>query len=112
MKNVNEILVNVVYRDKDLRPIYTKTYELGEYASVIRADLQSLVGDVETLGYIANDNQPKEEWSDESFALFNRIKHKLLDKAGEIGRLTSNITVRTSEPMAEYLGQLLDGEDD
>ena len=112
MKNVQEILVRVTFRDKDLKPTYTKTYTLPEYAEAMRADLQSLVGEVETLGYLANKNKPKEEWSDESFALFTRIKHKLLDKAGEIGRLTSNMTLRTREPLSTYMARLLDEEDE
>ena len=112
MKNAQEILVRVTFRDKDLKPTYTKTYTLPEYAESMRADLQSLVGEVETLGYIANKNKPKEEWSDESFALFTRIKHKLLDKAGEIGRLTSNMTLRTREPLSNYMARLLNEEDE
>ena len=112
MKDVQEILVRVTFRDKDLKPTYTKTYTLPEYAEAMRTDLQSLVGEVETLGYIANGNKPKEEWSDESFALFTRIKHKLLDKAGEIGRLTPNMTLRTREPLSNYMARLLDGEDE
>lgn len=112
MKDMQEIMVRVTYRDKDLQPTYTKTYTLPEYVDSIRSDLQSLVGDVETLGYIANRNKPKEEWSDDSFAVFTRVKHKLLDKAGEIGRLTSNITLRTREPLSNYMARILDGEDD
>lgn len=112
MKNAQEILVRVTFRDKDLKPTYTKTYTLPEYSEAMRADLQSLVGEVETLGYIANKNKPKEEWSDESFALFTRIKHKLLDKAGEIGRLTSNMTLRTREPLSNYMARLLNEEDE
>lgn len=107
-----EICVRVTYRDKDLQPTYTKTYTLNEYAENMRSDLQGLVGDVETLGYIANKNKPKEEWSDDSFAIFSRIKHKLLDKAGEIGRIPSNIVLRNSAPMSEYMARILDGEDD
>ena len=112
MKDVNEIFVKIIYRDKDLQPTYTRTYTLAEYADAIRSDLQSLVGEVETLGYLANDNKPKEEWSDESFAVFSRTKHKLLDKAGEIGRLPSNLQLRTREPLSDYMARLLNGEDE
>jgi len=112
MKEVQDIIVQITYRDKMLRPIYTKAYSLQEYADAVRADLQGLVGEVETLGYIANNNKPKDEWDDESFEVFSRIKHKLLDKAGEIGRLPSNMTLRTREPLANYMARLLDGEDD
>lgn len=99
--------MRVVYRDKDLQPTYTKTYSIEEYANAMRSDLQNLVSDVETLGYIANDNKPKDEWSDESFAMFSRIKHKLLDKAGEIGRLPSNMKVRSTEPLSNYMARVL-----
>lgn len=112
MKDVQEINVRVTYRDKNLQPTYTKTYTLTEYAETMRSDLQGLVGEVETLGYIANGNKPKEEWSDESFAIFSRIKHKLLDKAGEIERLPSNMILRASEPLSNYVARLLNGEDE
>ena len=112
MKDVKELCVRITYRDKDLQPTYTKTYSIGEYADNMRADLQGLVGEVETLGYLANGNKPKEEWTDESFSMFSRIKHKLLDKAGEIGRLTSNLVLKTSEPLSDYVARILGGEDD
>ena len=112
MSNVSEIVVRVTYRDKDLRPTYTKTYTLPEYVESIKNDLQGLVGDVETLGYIANNNKPKEEWSDDSFDSFMRIKHKLLDKAGEIGRLPVNLVMRKSEPLSDYMARVLNGESD
>ena len=112
MKEYDELSVRIVYRDRELQPTYTKTYSIGEYADAMRMDLQGLIGDIETLGYIANDNKPKEEWSDESFAVFSRIKHKLLDKAGEIGRLPSNLIMRHTEPMSEYVARILDGEED
>lgn len=112
MKNIQEIIVRVTYRDKDLRPTYTRTYTLPEYAESMRSDLQGLVGEVETLGYLANGNKPKEEWSDESFAAFTRIKHKLLDKAGEIGRLPSNMMQMKREPLSDYVARILNGEED
>lgn len=112
MSDVKDIAVRVTYRDKDLQPTYTKTYTLQDYAEAMRSDLQSLVGEVETLGYIANGGKPKEEWSDESFAVFTRVKHKLLDKAGEIGRLTSNLIMRTREPLTNYMARLLNEEGD
>jgi len=57
---------------------------------MVRADLLRLITDVEDLVYQANGNKPKNEWTDESWAAFCRIKHKLLDKAGDIGRLPDN----------------------
>lgn len=112
MRSIQEIFVTVTYRDKDLRPTYTRTYTLPEYADSIRSDLQQLVGEVETLGYLANGNKPKEEWSDESFAAFTRIKHKLLDKAGEIGRLPANMKQLKREPLSDYVARIMNGEED
>jgi len=44
--------------------------------------------------YAMNGNKQKADWSDESWSAFCRIKHKLLDKAGDIGRLPETIFVR------------------
>lgn len=58
---------------------------------MLRADLLRLVTDVEDLAYLACDNRDKSEWPDDIWAAFCKIKHKLLDKAGDIGRLPENI---------------------
>ena len=112
MMDIQELGVRVTYKDRELRPIYTKTYSLAEYTDMLRADLLRLVTDVENLCYVANENKSKAEWSDETFEEFSRIKHKLLDKAGDIGRLPSNIVLRTNEPLNEFMARLLnEGED-
>ena len=74
---------------------------------MLRQDLLRLITDVENLCYIANENKSKADWSDQTFEEFSRIKHKLLDKAGDIGRLPENITLRTSEPLNEYVARML-----
>ena len=112
MRDIQEIGVKVTYKDKDMRPTYTKTYPLCEYTDMLRQDLHRLISDVENLCYIANDNQAKEDWSDQTFEEFSRIKHKLLDKAGEIGRLPQNIVIRTNEPLNEYVARILNEGDD
>ena len=112
MRDIQEIGVKVTYKDKELRPIYTKTYSLSEYTDMLRADLLRIVTDVENLCYAANNNLPKEDWDDGTYEEFNKIKHKLLDKAGDIGRLPSNIVLRTSEPLSEFMANLIDGKDD
>lgn len=53
--------------------------------------------DVEDLVYAINGNMPKELWNQETLGLFNRIRHKLLDKAGEIERLPKNMRLRQNE---------------
>lgn len=99
--------VKVVYRNKEMEPVYTKTYSLDEYVDMVKTDLLRLVTDVEDLCYAANNNKPKEEWSDKTFSAFNKIKHKLLDKAGDIGRLPDNITELKTESLTNFVARIL-----
>ena len=105
MENGTRLGVRVVYRNRDLKPTYTKTYSLEEYTDQLKIDLQHIVSDVESLCYAANGNKDKEEWSDETFSAFNLIKHKLLDKAGDIGRIPENLTVK--EPLSNFVARIL-----
>ena len=102
-----KIGVQIVYRNKNMEPVYSKTYTLEEYTEMLKADLLRLVTDVEDLCYAANANKPKEEWSDATFSAFNKIKHKLLDKAGDIGRLPGNITELTTESLTNFVARIL-----
>lgn len=88
-------------------PVYTKTYSLEEYTEMLRTDMLRLVTDVEDLCYAANNNKPKDEWSDTTFEAFNKIKHKLLDKAGDIGRLPINITELKTESLTDFVARVL-----
>lgn len=99
--------VQVIYRNKEMEPVYTKTYTLKEYTDMLRVDLLRLVTDVEELCYAVNGNKDKEEWSDETFDAFNKIKHKLLDKAGDIGRLPENITEIKKETLTDFVARII-----
>ena len=44
------------------------------------------------------------DWSDESWSRFNAIRHKMLDKAGDIGRLAETLRI------VEQRGENGDGE--
>ncbi len=88
---MDELKVKVVYRDRDLNPTSEKTYLLRDYTDMLKMDILRAVTDVEDLVYITNGNKPKEEWSDDTWTAFQRIRHKLLDKAGSIGRLPNDI---------------------
>lgn len=83
--------VKVAYRNAKLELVAERVYSLEDYASMIKTDLLHLISDVEDLCYAANGNRVKEEWTDETWSSFCKIKHKILDKAGEIGRLPMNI---------------------
>ena len=58
---------------------------------MISMDLKRVISDIEDMVYACTSNLSKEEWPAEVLCDFNRVKHKLLDKAGEIGRLPGNI---------------------
>lgn len=88
MRDMN---VRVDYRNERMEVVSEKTYSLSDYTAMLKTDLMRIIGDVEDLCYAVNDNRCKGEWSDESWTAFCRIKHKLLDKAGDIGRLPENI---------------------
>lgn len=60
---------------------------------MLKLDLFRLISDVEDLVYVMNGYRPRAEWTDESWARFNAIRHKMLDKAGDIGRLHENLRI-------------------
>ena len=109
MTNPCELGVRVVYRNKNMEQTYSRVYSLTEYTEMLRADLLRLVTDVEDLCYAVNQNKPKEEWSDETFAGFSKIKHKLLDKAGDIGRIPENLTIK--ESLSNFVARMLEEEE-
>lgn len=104
-----KIGVRVTYRNRNLDSVYSRIFELKEYTEQMRSDLQGLVSDVETLCYDMNDGKPIEEWTEESFRAFNKIKHKLLDKAGDIGRLPDNMVEIKGEPepLNDFVARIL-----
>lgn len=107
MDNRSRLGVRVVYRNRNMESTYTKTYSLEQYTEMLKIDLQRIVSDVESLCYAANGNKEKEEWSDETFSAFNLIKHKLLDKAGDVGRIPENIMEIRTEPMSNFVARVL-----
>ena len=104
---VDDLVVKVTYLDASLKPRYCKTYPLREYTDQLQEDLRRVITDVEDLCYLANDNKEKDEWSDATFSLFNKIKHKLLDKAGDIGRLPSNLDTVDHETLTGFVARIL-----
>lgn len=107
--NSDNICVKVTYRNKDLNPTYSRVYSIEEYTDMLKTDLLKLITDVENLCYVANDNKPKEEWSDETFSGFCLIKHKLLDKAGDVGRIPENIIYK--ESLSNFVARIIDKEE-
>ena len=106
----DDIDVRIVYRDRERNPVCARTYTLREYTEMLRADLLRVITDVEDMCYAANRNKPKEDWSDETFSGFNKIKHKILDKAGDIGRLPDSLCERDREtvPLTDFVAGMIE----
>ena len=88
---MQDIGVKITYRNEKMEPIYEEMYGLNDYTDMLRLDLLRLITDVEDLVYEMNGQKSKEEWTDASYTAFCKIRHKLLDKAGEIGRMPENM---------------------
>ena len=88
MENIG---VNISYKNSKQETVCNKTYTLEEYTALMHADQLRLISDVEDMAYKLNQGKPKSEWTDDSWASFCCIKHKLLYKAGEIERLPQNL---------------------
>lgn len=86
-----DLKVRVAYRNKKMETVQECEYDLKDYLDVMSMDMKRLISDVEDLAYIANGGAFKDEWSDEEILAFNKVKHKLLDKAGELSRLYGNL---------------------
>ena len=104
-----ELGVKITYLNKNLDPVYEKSYLLGDYTEMLRSDLLRLISDVEDLVYIATGNKPKDDWPDELWSSFHKIKHKILDKAGDIGRLPNNIfeTGNETRTLSEFVAEIV-----
>lgn len=94
-----DLRVKVEYKNREMQPVFVQDCTLCEYTDMLRVDLMRLISDVENVLYIANSGVDKRDWPDEQMRAFLRIKHKLLDKAGEIGRLPENIYEDEDEPL-------------
>lgn len=95
--DTEDIRVRVEYKNRDMKTWSVREYELRDYTDMIRLDLLRLIGDVEDACEAATGETSKEDWPDAVMEAFLHIKHKLLDKAGEIGRLPDNIIIDDDE---------------
>lgn len=86
-----KLCVKIIYRNGMMEPVYEKEYEFTDYCDMQREDLLRLITDVEDMVYTASGGKPKEAWDDRTWEVFCKVKHKLQDKAGDIGRLPQNM---------------------
>lgn len=86
-----KLRARIQYKNKELRTVCDCEYSLKDYTDMLSLDLKRIISDVEDLVYGMNGNLPKDEWRESDLLAFNKIKHKILDKAGEVERLPDNI---------------------
>lgn len=82
-----DLKAKVQYKNRKQQVVHEVEYALPDYTDVLSMDMKRIISDVEDLIYTLNNNAPKEEWSTETLLQFDKIKRKLLDKAGELSRL-------------------------
>lgn len=102
-----DIRVRVEYKNRDMKTWSVREYELRDYTDMLRLDLLRLIGDVESVAEAATGTVVKEDWPDDVARLFLYVKHKLLDKAGEIGRLPDNLIIDDEEEVHGALGLMM-----
>lgn len=87
---MNDLKVHIAYRNSEGHVVNDRLYNLGDYTDQMRVDLLKVISDVEDLIYLMS-RQSKEDWPDDVWNSFMGIKHKLLDKANDIGRLPQTL---------------------
>lgn len=96
-KIADQLKVSVAYKNKSMDTVCEREYEFAEYTALLCLDVRRIILDVEDLIYQLQDGKQKGEWADSAVIGFNRIRHKLLDRAGEISRLGQNIHLQENE---------------
>lgn len=85
--------VELEYRNKDLEVVSHRECNLSDFSELLKNTAVRLISDVEDLAYRATDGKGKDEWPQDVMASFTKLRHKLLDMAGEIERLSKNLRV-------------------
>jgi len=89
----NDLDIRITFQNEDMETVFDEVYALPEYTSMLKTDFQRVISDVESLIYQLT-GKPRAEWDTDTWQIFSRIRHKLLDKAGEVGRIPQNILER------------------
>lgn len=87
----DKLSIRVEYKNKMLETTGIREFSLEEYTSYIKAGILRILMDVEDLIYEYEGEKRPDEWSPISFRAFQKIRHKLLDRAGEIQRIPDAI---------------------
>lgn len=83
--------VHITHRNSKLQPVADELFTLDEYSAILSNDLLRMITDVEDIIYCATNGSQKEDWTDDVWGKFSRLKHKMLDEAGALKRLPENL---------------------
>ena len=86
-----KLSVHITHRNSKLQPVADELFTLDEYTALVGNDILRMISDVEDIIYSASGGRQRDEWSDEVWGKFSRLKHKMLDEAGAIRRLPENL---------------------
>lgn len=84
-------MIHIEYKNEDGVIVDTEDMDLNEYVEMKKLALQRVIGDVERLIYSMNGNKPRALWGEETTRQFSAIRRQLLDCAGDISRMPSQI---------------------
>lgn len=100
--------IELEYKNKDLEVVSHRECSLADYSDMLKNSAVRLITDVEDLAYRATDGKGKDEWQPDVMLAFSKLRHKLLDMAGEIERLSKNlrIEVDTVYPSSPVVGPM------
>ena len=108
---LNDFTVNLVIKDKNMRSVSERTYTLQTYCQDLKYNLTRVINDVEDAFCKIQNVKSKDQWSDETVELFQRIRHSLLNNANNIERLPKNARYKgkpsDSVNSAEFLADLI-----
>ena len=86
-----KLSVHITHRNNKLQPVADELFSLDEYSTILANDVLRMITDVEDIIYCATGGTPREDWPDEVWGKFSRLKHKMLDEAGAMKRLPENL---------------------
>ena len=86
-----DLSVHITHRNSKLQPVADEYYRLDEYAVLLGNDILRMISDVEDLIYTTTGGVQRDEWPDEIWSKYSRLKHKMLDAAGSVKRLPDNL---------------------
>lgn len=96
--------VHITHRNSKLQPVADEIYPLDEYMALLGNDILRMISDVEDIIYTTTGGVQRDEWTDEVWTKYSRLKHKMLDTAGAVKRLPDNLVKGGGEDGTDLQG--------